>query len=1088
MLWAQNSALPSCVPRRPGRTPRVREHPYALDAHQLATLLNLSSRVPPAGFTGGSAVLALPTRGRGPVPPPELLFAQFDVSEADSDSQVDSDSVADSDVGRADDQPELPTTLASWRVPTIELDPDAAWGLLPTLGGGALASSEADSEGSFVLLGSDVARLRELANFAKDLVGRGRVLPTVQSSPDGRGAEARWRPVTTGPDAIWLRTFLGGLPLAATAEVDAKGQPIAGPIETVVRATDALVDAAVRSALGPPTSRSRRRRTRRTWHEALTGTDRAFEASAQEVADLAAALRDWQADATVGGAARACFRLIEPEAAKPEATAPAPAKAGPAKPKATTAKPAKSGPTKAEPTNTAPTTPQADWRVEFALQASDEPSLIVDASRIWRARGSTPALARQVPNPQETLLAELGRAVRLYPGIEPALRTAKPDGVQIDAAGAHSFLAETAPILMAAGFGVVLPGWWTNPTSRLGTRLRASTPSQPGSVNTKASIGESGLVDFQWELALGDQALTDDEIARLLDDQQPLVQLRGQWMLADTDRLRNARAFLRRQQDSQGQMTVLDVLHTVGSEREGPGGLPVLGVDAEGWLADLLSSTSEQRVEPVSTPATFQGVLRPYQQRGLSWLAFLESIGMGGLLADDMGLGKTVQLLALISKDAAAAEQSGHTHPTLLVCPMSLVGNWQREATRFTPELQVHVHHGAERPRGVEFEQAVAQSDMVITTYSLLVRDADALQAIEWQRVVLDEAQAIKNSATKAAIAARSIPARRRIAVTGTPVENRLADLWSLMEFANPGILGTATDFKNRFATPIEKHGDEPAGVRLRAITQPFVLRRLKTDKSIITDLPDKLEMEVVCSLTKEQAGLYQGVVNDMLEQIEQKSGIERRGLILATMTKLKQVCNHPAQYLHDGSRLAGRSGKLARLEETLDEVLAAGDQAIMFTQYAEFGNMVRSHLTARFGREVAFLHGGVSRADRDAMVARFQSGDRSGAPLMVLSLKAGGTGLTLTAANHVIHLDRWWNPAVEDQATDRAFRIGQTRSVQVRKFVCAGTLEEKIAAMIRDKRGLAAKVVGTGESWLTELSTAQLRELVRLESGSVVE
>jgi non-specific serine/threonine protein kinase len=319
-------------------------------------------------------------------------------------------------------------------------------------------------------------------------------------------------------------------------------------------------------------------------------------------------------------------------------------------------------------------------------------------------------------------------------------------------------------------------------------------------------------------------------------------------------------------------------------------------------------------------------------------------------------------------------------------------------------------------------------------------------------------------------------------------VENRLADLWSIMEFANPGLLGTATVFKARYAEPVERRGDEAAAERLRRLTGPFVLRRVKTDKAIISDLPEKLEMEVLCNLTAEQASLYQAVVTDMMKRIEESEGIERRGLVLATMTKLKQVCNHPAHLLRDGSRLAGRSGKLARLEEILDEVLDLGEKALLFTQYAEFGGMLRAHLSARFGREVSFLHGGVPKTARDSLVARFQSSDPSAPPLFVLSLKAGGTGLTLTAANHVVHVDRWWNPAVEDQATDRAFRIGQRRNVQVRKFVCAGTVEEKIAAMIRDKRGLAAKIVGSSENWITELSTSDLRDLFALEAGAVVE
>jgi len=532
-------------------------------------------------------------------------------------------------------------------------------------------------------------------------------------------------------------------------------------------------------------------------------------------------------------------------------------------------------------------------------------------------------------------------------------------------------------------------------------------------------------------------------------------------------------------------MAVGEVLAALGSADDGPGGLPVLGVDADGWLGDLLAGDG-LRLEQVEAPPGFTGTLRPYQGRGLSWLSFIEAVGMGGVLADDMGLGKTVQLLALLARDATGSEHSAG--PTLLVCPMSLVGNWQREAARFAPSLRVHIHHGAERSRGRAFEAAVAGSDLVITTYALLARDAAAMRALTWRRLVLDEAQAVKNAATKAAIAARSIPAPHRFAVTGTPVENRLADLWSLMEIVNPSLLGSPQHFKATFATPIERHGDAAAGTRLRALTQPFMLRRVKTDASIINDLPDKIEMEVVCSLTREQASLYQGVVTDMMEKIASTTGIERRGLVLATMTRLKQVCNHPAHFLRDGSRLQGRSGKLARLDETLEEVLAAGEKALLFTQYAEFGGMLTSHLSARFGREVAFLHGGVTMHERDAMVARFQDPGRGGPPMFVLSLKAGGTGLTLTAANHVIHVDRWWNPAVEDQATDRAFRIGQTRNVQVRKLVCAGTLEEKISVMIRDKKQLAATVVGSGEGWLTELSTASLRELFTLDADSVVE
>ena len=414
---------------------------------------------------------------------------------------------------------------------------------------------------------------------------------------------------------------------------------------------------------------------------------------------------------------------------------------------------------------------------------------------------------------------------------------------------------------------------------------------------------------------------------------------------------------------------------------------------------------------------------------------------------------------------------------------MSLVGNWQREAARFTPDLRVHVHHGADRLDGESLASALAGADLVITTYGVATRDRAALSQLTWARVVCDEAQNIKNHATKQARAVRGLPASARIALTGTPVENRLSELWSIMEFTNPGLLGPAGKFREKYAVPIERHGSEDAARALKRITQPFVLRRLKTDKTIISDLPDKQEMKVWCNLTPEQASLYAATVTDMLSRIEDAADdISRRGLVLATMARLKQVCNHPAHLLGDGSRLPGRSGKLARLEEICDEIVAEGDKALCFTQYAEFGRMLQPHLAARLGCPVLFLHGGTTKKQRDAMVAQFASLDEPA--LFLLSLKAGGTGLNLTAASHVIHVDRWWNPAVEDQATDRAFRIGQHRNVQVRKFVCVGTLEERIDAMIEEKKALAEQIVGTGESWLTELSADDLRAVLTLSPG----
>ncbi|MFI5909105.1 DEAD/DEAH box helicase [Dactylosporangium sp. NPDC051541] len=880
--------------------------------------------------------------------------------------------------------------LKPWTVATVEYTPDEALGLLPGLC--ALAGDD-------ITLAQSTEWFISLTGFAGSLVARGRMLPAIT------GGRPRWAPVLTGRDAAYARALALALPTAAIQGLTRAA--------VVTEALDAFVDAAARADLPADAQ---------TWLDGIAGV-------APE------RLAAWEADA-VGGAVRACFRLVEPP----------------------------------EPEIGEEPAPDPHWTLEFALQAADEPTLVVDADRVWRSRGALKALQRHIPAPQETLLAELGRASRLYPALEGALREARPVALPLDTDGAHRLLSEGAPLLAAAGFGVVLPGWWRKASARLGARLKikdGSGGTAPGTVNTDSGLGLGAVVDYNWELALGDEPLTEDELRRLTGLKAPLIRLRGQWVELDPRRLAAGLSFLERQRDP---LTVADLLHLAGGTEEGPGGLPVVEVVADGWLGDLLSGEADLRLGDADAPAGFQGTLRPYQRRGLNWLRFLEQAGLGGILADDMGLGKTVQLLALLCGDAPG--------PTLLICPMSLVGNWQREAAKFAPSLRVHVHHGAERLRSLD----ASAFDLVVTTYSVVARDGAVLGAVPWHRVVLDEAQAVKNAATKQASAVRQLPARHRIAVTGTPVENRLADLWSIMEFANPGLLGSATKFKERFAEPIERDADADAAARLRRITQPFVLRRVKTDRTIISDLPEKLEMDVVCSLTPEQASLYQAVVDDMLARIESSEGIERRGLVLATMTRLKQICNHPALALRDGSRLPGRSGKLARLEEITEEILAAGERALIFTQYAEFGSMLRNALSARFGREVAFLHGGVQKAGRDAMVARFQEASPSSPPLFVLSLKAGGTGLTLTAANHVIHADRWWNPAVEDQATDRAFRIGQRRAVQVRKFVTAGTVEEKIAALITDKRGLAQKIVGTGESWLTELSTADLRTLLTLD------
>jgi len=467
-----------------------------------------------------------------------------------------------------------------------------------------------------------------------------------------------------------------------------------------------------------------------------------------------------------------------------------------------------------------------------------------------------------------------------------------------------------------------------------------------------------------------------------------------------------------------------------------------------------------------------------------------------------MGLGKTIQLLALLSNERHAASASGAQpatatrgvnwpEPTLLVVPMSVVSNWIHEAKRFTPDLKVLVHHGLDRMQGERLLRAAMESDMVITTYALAHRDQEQLSGIQWRRVVLDEAQNIKNPGAKQTQAIRNIATGRRIALTGTPVENRLGELWSIMEFLNPGYLDPPGEFRRRFSVPIERYHDKHRAAQLRGLVQPFVLRRLKSDPTVIADLPEKIESREYCFLTPEQASLYQTCVSDMLTVAEQTEGIQRRGIVLAGLIKLKQICNHPAHYLKehgdgDGTPInIARSGKSLRLLEMLREVIEAGDKALVFTQFRQMGHLLASMIRRDLNKDVLFLHGGSTAVQREEMVNRFQKAGLDH-PIFLLSLKAGGLGLNLTAATHVFHFDRWWNPAVESQATDRAYRIGQTRTVHVHKFVVSGTLEERIDQMIEQKTELAENVIGSGERWLTELSTSQLRDMLSLRMDAI--
>jgi SNF2 family DNA or RNA helicase len=908
--------------------------------------------------------------------------------------------------------------------------------------------------GSGVILGKDIAFWATALRFAGALVAKQQFLPTVM---DAFGVTlAVWKPVFSGPEAEKFSSLVKSMPVVARALTKKTSSAPDTPSSAVL--TEFLVlmlDHLVRSSIGVRSVPANHRKQNRApydsvhdaWLDALRLPDGVMQTDPAGFNQLSAQIKDWERPIAISstGPFKLCFRIEEP----------------------------KSDEKKLRPVGKRDKT----WYVRYLIQATHDPSLLIPAEDVWKGK-DVPSLDEEF-DAHEYLLLSLGQASRICDHIEASLRKSTPAGYKLDANGAYEFLTQKALTLEQWGFGVMLPAWWT----RKGAKLR---PTARARVKTPEMQGVSGLsldeiVDFDWEVALGGEKLSYEELQRLANLKAPLVKVRGQWVQVDPEEIHSILQFWKK---GQGRTTVREVVRMAlgGDGGTSPRGIPFEGVTAVGWIGDLIAELDGRTpFQKLSPPEGFQGMLRPYQVRGYSWLNFLRRWGLGACLADDMGLGKTIQTLALIQRDW----HSGKRRPVLLICPTSVVNNWSKEAARFTSELPVMVHHGIERMKGEKFERKAVKQAIVITSYALLNRDFETFKEVDWAGVVLDEAQNIKNPETKQAKAARAVEADYRIALTGTPVENNVGDLWSIMEFLNPGFLGSRREFKEAFFIPIQAGRDPEAAEKLKRLTGPFVLRRLKTDKTIIADLPEKMEMKVFCTLTREQASLYEAVVKEAVRGLDDTEGIQRKGIVLATLSKLKQVCNHPAHFLGDNSPIPGRSGKLARLTEMVEEMTEVGDRALIFSQFAEMGEILKKHLQETFGREVLFLHGGVSRKQRDWMVERFQS-DGDDLPLFILSLKAGGTGLNLTRANHVIHFDRWWNPAVENQATDRAFRIGQTKNVEVHKFICAGTLEDKIDEMIERKKEIAERVIGAGEGWLTELSTSELKDLFALRKEAI--
>jgi superfamily II DNA or RNA helicase len=1025
----------------------------------------------PGQLTPSGATLLLPSRAGAPLP-----SARLDPTAARDAAPAVRDAAALPSGAAA--RPTAPTATAprpsAAHVPGREpagsaepagLDPWRVVGLRAPLAFAAewLARLDEHPPKPELLFGSDLRFWSLAAGFALDLLARDLVVPAIERRVDG-DFQAVWRPVLGAPaDRRRLRALSEGVPPACRAGIAEGADAPVPPVEFVEGFLSATVDALARGWLAEAAWPEARWASRQgmpagpaRWLEAL-GANRpaAARLSAARASDLAREVAAW-VDPALGARSapfRAALRLRPPESGS-----------------SPTGRANGAAPLLPAPSISA----SATWRLDYLLQSADDPAVLVAAADVWPL--DTPVarvVGRRVVEPQELLLADLARAAGHFPPIAASLADPWPTGADLTPQEAYAFLKDAAPLLADQGLAVLLPGWWTRGAARRRLKAHLAVHAEPSS--TSGQVGLQALVDYDWQVALGDQLLSPAEFERLVAQQLPLVQLGGEWVELRADDV--ARVLkLWETQPPGGAMPLADALRLAAATD--PDAPPVELAGATGWLEPLLDGA--RRLEELPEPAGFVGELRHYQRQGYGWLELLRAHGLGGCLAFDMGLGKTPTTIASLL---------GHSSdgPTLVVCPTTVLGNWSRELARFAPGLRALLHHGPGRADGeTAFADAAAAADVVVTSYPLLHRDEPLLQAVRWATVVLDEAQNVKNPAARTSRVARRLPAAHRIALTGTPVENRLGELWAIMEFLNPGYLGTAEGFRRRFARPIEKEGDERRAEELRRLVSPFILRRLKTDPTVIQDLPEKLELKAYPPLTTEQASLYEAVVQDMLAKIADKEGVQRRGAILAALTKLKQVCNHPAHFLGDGTALAGRSGKLELLEEMLAEAVEAGDHTLIFTQFAEWGGRLRQHLQERLGRDVLYLHGGTPAPERDRLVDRFQQPD--GPPVFVLSLRAGGTGLNLTRANRVVHYDRWWNPAVEAQATDRAFRIGQTRDVLVHAFICAGTLEERIDALIESKRALAESVVGAGESWLTELSTDDLRDIVTLRQAVIAD
>ncbi|MFD0050331.1 DEAD/DEAH box helicase [Actinomycetes bacterium NPDC127524] len=737
--------------------------------------------------------------------------------------------------------------------------------------------------------------------------------------------------------------------------------------------------------------------------------------------------------------------------------------------------------------------------------------------------------AKKLPRGWNKYTKEIDKTITRWAKVVPWLSENGSLKEQLSEFEAWEFLTEASEKLIFLGAEIMLPSWWVAlKESNLKVKAKVKTQSTRG----PSYVGLQALMDFDWRFSLNGEELSEAEFQNLVDEKRRLVYIRGQWVKLDPAFIRQIQTLMETANEKGLQLNDLlqqELLSELGegNDEEDDDGEDMLRIQFElnKDLKKLVNRLRESKNIPaVPSPEALQGDLRPYQQQGMSWLLFLRENGFGACLADDMGLGKTVQMIAYLlhvkEKESLAApalevqpenqhaaiiessEESSDFPETdsevtetendfivkpavsasLIVCPTSVLGNWQRELERFSPDLKVHLHYGSSRTKGEDFASIMAKYDVVLTSYGLTHQDTEELTSLHWNSIILDEAQNIKNAQTKQSRAVRKLNGRHHVALSGTPMENRLSELWAIFDFINKGYLGSLAQFQEKYVSTIEREEQKGKIKELQSLIQPFLLRRTKKDKDVALNLPDKQEQKEFVPLTKEQASLYEQLIKDTFANIENLSAFEKKGIILAMLNKLKQLCNHPALYLkeeakEDLAQASKRSGKLEKLTELVDAVREQNESCLIFTQYIGMGNMMQDLLSKRYGIKIPFLNGSANKKQRDDMIAKFQNGEF---PIFILSLKAGGTGLNLTEANHVIHYDRWWNPAVENQATDRAYRIGQKRFVHVHKMICTGTLEEKIDAMLDKKQALNDEIISS-DNWITELSTDEIKELVAL-------